>query len=151
MPILISAMPLGDFKQTAKANAIAGASAGVALGLIQGIMAAHESPLRDRYDVAAEALTQVGTGAALGALAGTTAALAGVSVASVAGRGILAFAVPLIASTVATGIAHAPVERAVHAWSEDIVGGLKRTLERRAVASTTSGPSRVFTRISAFV
>lgn len=132
MPMPVSESPLRNLAQIAKTNAVAGASAGVAMGVIYGLISVHQSRLRDRYDVATEALTHVGTGAVLGALAGTATALAGVSVAAVAGRGILAIAAPLIASTVATGSAHAPVERLVRSWSEDVVKGLKRTLERQA-------------------
>jgi len=132
MPAPVLESPLRYLAQTAKTHAIAGAAAGVALGAVHGIISVRHSRLRDRYDVAAEGLTHVGTGAVLGLLAATTTALAGVSVAAFAGRGILAIAVPLVASTVATGSAHKPVERLVRSWSEDVVEGLKRTLERQA-------------------
>lgn len=122
--------PLKQLVQTAKTHAVAGASAGVAVGIVHGVIAVRNSQLRDRYDVMAEGLTHVGTGAVLGALAATVTAFAGVSVAAVAGRGILAIAVPLVASTVATGSAHEPIERFVRGWSKDMVTGLRRTLER---------------------
>ncbi len=130
MAIIVSETPLRNLLQIAKTNAIAGASAGVAMGVIQGMVSVRQSRLQDRYDVAAEGLTYVGTGAILGALAATVTALAGVSVAAIAGRGILSIAVPLVASTVATGSAHKPTERLVRSWSEDAVNRLKWSLER---------------------
>ena len=137
MPTPISDSPLGQLPQIAKTNAIAGASAGVALGVIHSIVSVRKGPPRDRYDVVAQGLTSVGTGAALGALAATVTALAGVSVAAIAGRGALAIAVPMIATTVATNSAHKPVKRLVRSWSEDVVKGLKRTLEREASPNVT--------------
>ncbi len=137
MPANISIRPLSYFSQTAKAHAIEGAAFGAALGIINGIISVRESQLQDRYDVATEALTHVGTGAVLGALAATTAGLAGVSVAGVAGRGITAIVVPLVVSSVASGSAHRPVERLVRSWSEDVVSGLRRTLERQASSKVT--------------
>ncbi len=59
--------PLNQLVQTAKTHAIAGASAGVAVGIVHGVIAVRNSQLRDRYDVMAEGLTHVGTGAVLGA------------------------------------------------------------------------------------
>ena len=112
--------------QTAKTNAIAGAVAGVALGVIQGAISMRRSQLRDRYDFAAEGLTHVGTGAILGLLSGTTTAFAGVAAAAVAGRGIVAIAVPLVASNLVTGIAHKPVSRLARTWSEGVVKGRNR-------------------------
>lgn len=107
--------------QTAKTNAIAGAVAGVALGVIHGAVSVRRSQLRDGYEFAAEGLTLVSTGAILGLLSGTTAALAGVTTAAVAGRGILALAVPLVASNLATGFAREPVNRLARTWSEGVV------------------------------
>jgi hypothetical protein len=69
MPAPISDSPLGQLPQIAKTNAIAGASAGVAIGVIHSIISVRKSPPRDRYEVVAQGLTSVGTGAALGALA----------------------------------------------------------------------------------
>lgn len=126
----VSTNSLRHFTETAKTHAIAGAAAGVAVGVIHGIISVRHSQLRDRYDVAAEGLTQVGTGAVLGALAATVTALAGVSIGAVAGRGILSIAVPLVASTVVTNSVHKPVERAVRSWSEDVAEGLKRSMTR---------------------
>ncbi len=123
---------LRQVARTAKTNAIAGASAGVAVGVVRGIVSLRRSRPRDRYDVAAEGLTHVGTGAVLGVLAAMTGALAGASVAAISGRSILAIAAPLVASTVATASAHEPVERIVRYWSEDVVESLRRSLERRA-------------------
>lgn len=137
MPTYVSTSPLSDLAQTAKTHAIAGASAGVALGVVHGLISVRQSRLRDGYDVAAEALTHVGTGAVLGALAATVTVLAGVSVAAIAGRGMLTIAVPLVASTVATGSAHQPVERLVRSWSDDVVKGLRRTLRRQATPNLT--------------
>ena len=137
MPTPVSASPMGHLVEIAKTNAIAGASAGVAMGVIHSVISARQSPPRDRYDVVAEGLTSVGTGAVLGALAATVTALAGVSVAAIAGRGTLAIAVPMVATTVATNSAHKPVERLVRSWSEDVVKGLKRTLEREASPNVT--------------
>ena len=126
MPALISKSPLGHLTQTAKTHAIAGAAAGVAVGVIDGIIAVRARQIRDGYDAAAEGLTHIGTGAILGVLAATVTALAGVSVAAFAGRGIMAIAVPMVASTVATDMAHERVQRSVRAWSEDLVNGLKQ-------------------------
>ena len=121
---------LGQLLQTAKTHAVAGASVGLAIGVVHGVIAVRRNPPKDRYDMVAEGLTHVATGAVLGALAATVTAAAGVSVAAVAGRGILTIAAPLVASTVATGSAHEPVERVVRGWSHDVVTGLRRTLER---------------------
>ena len=133
----VSTNPLRHFAQTAKTHAIAGATAGVAVGVIHGIISVRHSQLRDRYDVAAEGLTHVGTGAVLGTLAATIAALAGVSIAALAGRGILSIAVPLVASTVVTNSAHRPVERAVRSWSEDVAEGLRRSMARSSSPNVT--------------
>lgn len=132
MPAPVLQSPLTHLAQTAKTHAIAGAAAGVALGVVHGIISARHSRLRDRYDVAAEGLTHVGTGAVLGLLAATTSALAGVSVAAFAGRGILAIAAPMVASHVVTGSAHGRVARWVRSWSEDVVKGLRQTSQRQA-------------------
>jgi cobalamin biosynthesis protein CobD/CbiB len=137
MPAPISDSHLMQLTQIAKTNAIAGASAGVAIGVIHSIVSVRQSPPRDRYGVVAQGLTSVGTGAVLGALAATVTALAGVSVAAIAGRGALAIAVPMVATTVATNSAHKPVERLVRSWSEDVAKGLKRTLEREASPDVT--------------
>ncbi len=61
--------------------------------------------------------------------AATTTALAGVAV---AGRGILAIAVPLFASNLATSIAHKPAKRLARAWSEDVVKGRNRPSQPKA-------------------
>jgi len=133
----ISESHLRHLAQTAKTQAIAGAAAGVALGVVHGIISMRDRQLRDRYDVAAEGLTHVGTGAILGVLAATSAAVAGVTVAAIAGRGVLAIAVPLVASTVVTGSAHQPIDRLVRSWSEDVVKCLKRTLEHQSSPDVT--------------
>ena len=127
----ISKSPWGPLTQTLKTHAIAGAAAGVALSIINGIISVRPSQLRDRYDFAAEGLTHVGTGAILGVLAATVTALAGVSVGAIAGRGILAIAVPMVASTVVIDSAHKRVARLVRSWSEDVVKGLKQPLQRQ--------------------
>ena len=137
MPALISDSSLRQLGQIAKTNAIAGASAGVAIGVIHSIISVRRSPPRDRYEVVAEGLTSVGTGAVLGALAATVTALAGVSVAAIAGRGALSIAVPMVATTVATHSAEKPVERWVRSWSEDVAKGLRRTLKREARPNVT--------------
>ena len=111
--------------QTAKTHAIAGASAGVALGLIEGVIAVHQGRSRDRYDIAAETLTHIGTGAVLGALAGATAALAGLSAAGMGGRAVATTTASLVASIAATSVAHSPVERVVRSWSEGVVSGVR--------------------------
>jgi len=143
----ISTSPWGHLTQTVKINAIAGAAAGVALGVIHGIISVHPSQLRDRYDFAAEGLTHVGTGAILGLLSATTTALAGVAVGPVAGRGILAIAVPLVASNLVTGIAHKPANRLARAWSEDVVKGRKRPSQPQARsdvrAATRNKPPKI--------
>ena len=131
---LISHIPRSSLKnlaQIAKTHAIAGASAGVALGIVHGVVSVHESQLRDRYDVAAEGLTHVGTGAILGMLGAVTTAFAGVSVAAVTGRRFLTLAVPLIASLAVTGTAQEPVERIVRSWSGNAVQSLRRALQRK--------------------
>ena len=125
MPAQISKSPLGHLAQTAKNHAIAGAAAGVAVGVLDGIISLRQSKFEDRYDVAAEGLTLIGTGAILGVMAATVTALAGISVGAVAGRGILAIAVPMVASTLVTDSAHKRVERSVRSWSEHFVDGLK--------------------------
>ncbi len=126
----ISSGYLKTLVQTAKTHAIAGASAGVALGIVHGVISVQERQLRDRYDMAAEGLTHVGTGAILGVIGAMATALAGVSVAAITGRRIVAIAVPLVASAAITSGAHDPVERWVRSRSDDIVAALKRTLER---------------------
>ncbi len=127
----ISTSSLRALAQTAKTHAVAGASAGVAFGVIHGAISIYNRQLKDRYDVAAEGLTHVGTGAILGVLGATATAVAGVSIAAIAGRGILAVAVPLVASSAITSSAHEPVERFMRSWSEDVVNGVKGILHRR--------------------
>ena len=134
MLIYVSTSPGGNLAQTAKTQALAGASAGLVLGVIHSVNSVRQSQIRDRYDVAAEGLTQVGTGAILGLLGATSAAVVGVYVAPIVGRGILAIAVPLVASAAITSSVHKPAERLVRAWSEAVVKGLKRILQRQRSA-----------------
>lgn len=129
VPVQISKSPLGHLAQTAKTHAIAGAAAGVAVGVIDGIISVRQSRVRDRYDVVTEGLTHIGTGAILGVMAASVTALAGVSITAIAGRGILAIAVPMVASTVVTESAHKRVASLVRSWSEDVVTGLKQSLQ----------------------
>ncbi len=126
MPGQISQSRLGHLAQTAKTHAIGGAAAGIAVGVIDGLVSVRDRQIRDRYDAATEGLTHIGTGAILGVMAATITALAGVSVAAIAGRGVLAIAVPMVASSLVTDMAHERVQRSVRAWSEDFVQGLKQ-------------------------
>ncbi len=121
----MSNISLKQLAQTAKTTAIAGAAAGVAVGVVHGIISVRRSHLRDPYDVAAEGLTHVGTGAILGVLGATASALAGVSVAASAGRGILTIAAPMAAGMVVTSSAHERVHHLARTWSERFVRGLK--------------------------
>ena len=127
MPGQISQSRLGDLVQTAKTHAIGGAAAGIAVVVIHGLVSVRNRQIRDRYAVATEGLTYIGTGAILGVMAATITALAGVSVAAIAGRGVLAVAVPMVASTLVTDRAHERVQRSVRAWSEEFVQGLSRS------------------------
>ena len=130
MPGQILQTPVGHLVQTAETHAIGGAAAGIAVGVIDGLVSVRERQIRDRYDAAAEGLTHIGTGAILGVMAATITALAGVSVAAVAGRGFLAVAVPMVATSLVTDMAHERVQRSVRAWSEDFVQGLKQPAQR---------------------
>ena len=121
----MSDISLKQLAQTAKTTAIAGAAAGVTMGLVRGIISVRRSRLRDPYDVAVEGLTHIGTGAILGVLGASASALAGVSVAASAGRGILTIAVPMAASMVVTSSAHERVHNIARTWSERFVIGLK--------------------------
>lgn len=114
--------------QTAKTHAIGGASAGLAFGAVQSVIAVHHNRLRNGYDILAEGLTHVGTGAILGVLGAMAASVAGVSVTAITSRRILTVAVPMVASAMVTSGAHQGVYRLVHPWSERAVNGLKRTL-----------------------
>ena len=125
----ISESSWGQLTQTVKTNVIAGAAAGIALSVMHGIISVRPSQLQDRYDFAAEALTHVGTGAILGLLAATSTALAGIAV---AGRSILVIAVPMVASSLVTSIAHKPANRFARALSEDVVKGRNRPSQTRA-------------------
>ena len=115
--------------QTARAQAVAGASAGMALGLIRGIIAVQYKQLRDGYEVAAEGLTHVGTGAILGILGATAASVAGVSVAAITGPSLLTRAAPTIASTVVTGSVQEYVDRLVRPWSNHVVIRIRRAVQ----------------------
>lgn len=124
----------GPLTQSVKTNAIAGAAAGIALSLIHGIISVRPSQLQDRYDFAAEGLTHVGTGAILGLLAATTTVLAGVAV---AGRGMLTIAVPIVASSLVTSIAHKPTNRFARALIEDVVKGRNRPSQPQSSSDVT--------------
>jgi hypothetical protein len=126
--------PWGPLTQSVKTNAIAGAAAGIALSLIHGIISVRPSQLHDRYDFAAEGLTHVGTGAILGLLAATTTVLAGVAV---AGRGMLTIAVPIVASSLVTSIAHKPTNRFARALIEDVVKGRNRPSQPQSGSDVT--------------
>ena len=125
----ISISPQIDFAQTAKTQAIVGALAGLTLGVIHGVTSARDSQPRGRHDVAVEGLTHAGTGAILGLLGGTTTALAGVLIAPIAGRGILAIAITLVAGAAVTSSAQRPVERLVRSWSQHVVWGVRRAFQ----------------------
>jgi hypothetical protein len=101
----------------------------MALGVIRGIVAVRHKQLRDGYDVAAEGLTHVGTGAILGILGATAASVAGVSVAAIAGPGLLTRAAPTVAGTVITGSVQEYVDRFVRPWSYALVTGLKGSFQ----------------------
>lgn len=115
--------------QTARAQAVAGASAGVALGVFRGIIAVRHKQLRDGYDVAAEGLTHIGTGAILGILGATAASLTGVSVAAITAPGLLTRAAPTVAGTIVSSTAHERIDRLVRPWSNYVIAGLKRTFQ----------------------
>lgn len=129
--------------QTAKTQAIAGAAAGLAYGAVQSIISVRRNQLRDGYDVATEGLAHVSTGAILGCLAAMAASVAGVSVAAIAGRGILSVAAPTVASAIVTSGGYARVDRVVRPWSEGVVNSLKRTMQGEGAPKpvpTLSGP-----------
>jgi hypothetical protein len=93
-------------------------------------------------------LTHVGTGAILGLLSATTTALAGVAVAAVAGRGILAIAVPLVASNLVTSIAHKPANRLARTWSEDLVKGRNRPSQPQARSNVGAAAINKYPKIA---
>jgi hypothetical protein len=126
--------------QTAKTQAVAGASAGVTLGLIRGVIYVRRRPLRDGYDVAAEGLTQVSIGAILGIFGAMAASVTGVWVAAVAGRGVLSVAIPAVASAMVSGSAHEPVDRLVRPWSEGVINSLKVAMGRMPVTEARPQP-----------
>ena len=139
MVIFFSTSPGGNLVEAAKTSAILGATIGLAAGVFDGILSVRRNRSLDGYDIAADALTHVATGAVLGALGATAAGLAGISLAAVAGRGSLAIAVPLIASAVVTGVAHDPVDRLVRSLSEGAVKGVKRAFQREGSPSVVRG------------
>lgn len=115
--------------ETAKTQAIAGAAAGATLGIVRSIVTVHREQLHDGYEVLAEGMTQIGTGAVLGILSGLAASATGATVAAITGRGIWIVAAPLVASAMTSSIAHGRVDRLVRPLSADIARGLKESLE----------------------
>jgi hypothetical protein len=122
---LNSSSTLQLITQTFKSQAAAGAAAGVSLGVVRGIVTVRRHQLKDGYDVLAEGVTQVGTGAVLGILCAMTASVTGVTVAAIAGRGILAFALPVVASTITSNVAHGRIDRMIRPLGEDFAQGMK--------------------------
>ena len=129
MYAFISKDTLTLLAQTAKTRAISGAAAGLLFGVIQGVISARRNRLRDGYDLVAEGLTHVGNGAILGVLGALTASVVGVSVAAIAGRGVLTLVAPIAASAIVTGGVHTRVDRLVRPWGEGVAYGLKRALQ----------------------
>jgi hypothetical protein len=125
--------------ETAKTQAIAGAAAGAAVGILRSIVFLRRTHLRDGYDLMAEGLTEIGTGAALGVLCGIAATASGVTAAAIFGRGILTVAAPVVASAVASSMAHQRVDRLIRPMSEDFVYGLKRALRDNFLREAVPG------------
>ena len=121
---------------TAKTQAIAGATAGATLGVVRSVISVRRKRLKDGYDVLTEGMTQIGIGAALGLVSGMAAGATGVTVAAIAGRSVWTVAAPLVASAIASSLAHERVDRLVRPLSAELVQGLKETLEGK----TAPGP-----------
>lgn len=115
--------------ETAKTQVVAGAAAGATLGILRSIIAIRRNRLHNGYDVLAEGLSEIGVGAILGVLSSMAATATGVTVAAIAGRGVLVVGAPLLASAVTSSLAHNRVDRFVRPISEDFVYGLKRASE----------------------
>jgi hypothetical protein len=128
--------------ETAKTQALAGAAAGAALGVLRSFVTVHRENLHDGYDVLSEGLTELGTGALLGAVSALAASATGATVAAIAGRGIWTVAAPLVVSTVTSNLAHKRVDRLVRPFSEDLVRGLKESLNDNFMREALPGPSR---------
>jgi carbon monoxide dehydrogenase subunit G len=129
---VISFQPQGSWsliKETARTQAIAGAAAGAALGILRGIVSVRSNRMRDGYDVMTEGLAEIGTGAVLGAMSAVAATATGVTVAAVTGRTVLTVAAPLVASALTSSLAHKRVDRQIRPMSEDFVHGLRQALE----------------------
>lgn len=133
---------LGLIVETAKTQAVAGAAAGATLGIVRSIVTVHREQLHDGYEVLAEGMTQIGTGAVLGILSGLAASATGATVAAVVGRGVWVIAAPLVASAITSSLAHGRVDRLVRPLSADIVRGLRESLENDPLRGPARRPSR---------
>ncbi len=114
---------------TAKTQAIAGATAGATLGVVRSVLSVRRKKLNDGYEVLSEGMTQIGIGAVLGLVSGMAAGATGVAVAAIAGRSVWTFAAPLVASAIASSLAHERVDRFVRPFSAEVVQSLKESLE----------------------
>lgn len=118
---------------TARTQAMAGATAGATLGVVRSVISVRQKKLNDGYEVLTEGVTQIGIGAMLGLISGMAAGATGVTVAAIAGRSIWTVAAPLVASAIASSVAHERVDRFVRPISAEIVQGLKDSLEGGSV------------------
>jgi hypothetical protein len=121
----VSKESLGFLTQTARNQAVAGIAAGMALGVLRGLVSVRRDPPRDGYGIAAEGLAHVSNGVILGLLGGMAASLAGVSVAAVAGRGVLTTAAPTVASAIVSFSAQDWVDRLVRPRTDALVRSLR--------------------------
>lgn len=117
---------MGLLIETAKTQALAGAAAGAAIGILRSVVSIRRNRFQSGYDVLAEGMTEIGVGTVLGILSSVAATATGVTVAAISGRAVLIVAAPLVASAVTSSLAHNRVDSVVRPMTEDFVNGLKR-------------------------
>ena len=120
---------MGLVIETAKTQALAGAAAGATIGILRSIVSIRRNRFQSGYDVLTEGMTEIGVGTVLGVLSSVAATATGVAVAATVGRGVMMVAAPLVASAVASSLAHNRVDGIVRPMTEDFVNGLKRASE----------------------
>lgn len=108
-------------------GALTGAAAGAGVALAAGVAGDHREGNRDGYTIIGETLSQVSNGAFLGVIGAVAAAAAGLGVAALVGRGLLALAAPALVGTAAAVSVQGPVSRFTRDAGDRVAQNLRTT------------------------
>ena len=119
----------------ARAGALVGAAAGLGVAAVVGVQAARGKRPADSPGGSTEALTEIGSGAILGAVGAVAAGLTGAGVAALVGRGL-----PTVMSTAAAAAVHEPVRRLSRRAAENVTARVRRPVRLAPARLTKQAP-----------